>query len=139
LKQQNEKWLSEFGARLKAERERQGLTQKVVAQRAGTKQEYVAQIESGARNPSLRTVVNIVAALDVSADHLIFGAHKGNAEGMETLINEFTGFLMKRDVKKVAAYFEIVRFHSKFVDAYGKGNIAEKAAQHHDTIYRFQP
>jgi len=118
LKEQNEKWLVEFGSRLKSERERQGLTQKTVAQRANTKQEYVAQIESGARNPSLRTVVNIVAALDVSADHLIFGAHKGNAEGMEALIDEFNGFLMKRDVKKVAAYFEIVRFHSKFVDAY---------------------
>lgn len=37
---------------------------------------------------------------------------------MEALINEFTGFLMKRDVKKVAAYFEIVRFHSKFIDSY---------------------
>ena len=115
---QNEKWLAEFGSRLKSERERQGLTQKIVAERAQTKQEYVAQLEAGTRNPSLRTVVNIISALDVSADHLIFGAHKGNAEGMEALINEFNGFLMKRDVKKVAAYFEIIRFHSKFVDEY---------------------
>ena len=118
MAKQNEKWLAEFGSRLKSEREKQGLTQKVVAQRANTKQEYIAHIESGARNPSLRTVVNIIAALDVSADHLIFGAHKGKAEGMEILINEFNGFLMKRDVKQVAAYFEIVRFHSKFVDEF---------------------
>ena len=121
MAKQNEQWLLEFGSRLKSERERQGLTQKIVAQRANTKQEYVAQIESGARNPSLRTIVNIISALDVSADHLIFGAHKNNADGMEAIINEFNGFLMKRDVDKVAAYFEIVRFHSKFVDAYPEG------------------
>ena len=118
MKGQNEKWLVEFGSRVKHERERQGLTQKIVAARAGMKQEYVAQIESGARNPSLRTIVNIISALGTSADHLIFGAHKGDAEGMEAIINEFNNFLMKRDIKKAAAYLDIMRFHSKFVDAH---------------------
>ena len=118
MAKQSEQWLAEFGSRLKSERERQGLTQKIVAERANTKQEYVAQIESGTRNPSLRTIINIISALDVSADYLIFGAHKGKSDGMEHIINEFTGFLMKRDVEKVTAYFEIVRFHSKFVDTH---------------------
>lgn len=113
-----EKWLIEFGARLRAERERQGMTQKAVAERASTKQEYVAQLERGARNPSLRTIVNIISALEVSADALIFGATEEKAEGMEAIINEFTGFLMKRDIEKVAAYYEVVKFHSKFIDAY---------------------
>jgi len=118
LESLQEKWLIEFGARLRAERERRGMTQKVVAERANTKQEYVAQLERGARNPSLRTVINIISALEVSADAIIFGATKEKAEGMEAIINDFTDFLMKRDITKVTAYYEVVKFHSKYIDSY---------------------
>ena len=116
---ENNKWLAEFGSRLRAERERQGLTQKKVAQLAQTAPEYIAQLEKGARNPSLRTIVNIISALDISADSLIFG----KAEGMEGLINDFNGFLLKRDVEQVSAYFDIVRYHSKYVDSYTNSSL----------------
>jgi transcriptional regulator with XRE-family HTH domain len=60
-----EKWLSDLGARLKAEREKQGLTQQILAGKANTKQDYIAQLERGSRSPSLRTFMNILSALDM--------------------------------------------------------------------------
>jgi transcriptional regulator with XRE-family HTH domain len=114
-----EKWLSDLGLRLKTEREKQGLTQQALARKANTKQDYIAQLERGSRNPSLRTSMNILSALDISADYLIYGTSKEKTDEMAGLLNEFTSFLSRRSVEDVAAYYEIVRFISKYVDSDG--------------------
>jgi transcriptional regulator with XRE-family HTH domain len=62
-----------FGGRLKEQRKLSGMTQRDLAARMGTAQDYVAQLERGVRSPTLRTLVNAVEALEVSADELIFG------------------------------------------------------------------
>jgi len=119
MNRQNQ-WLIEFGARLKAEREKLGLTQNALAEKAHTKQDYIAQIERGARNPSLRTLLNILSALDISADHLLYGAVREKDGRMasikESTLKNLNGFLARRDAAKVAAYYDIVRFLSKYVD-----------------------
>lgn len=112
-----EKWLSNLGARLKTERERQGLTQHALAEKANTKQDYIAQLERGSRNPSLRTFMNILSGLDVSADYLIYGAGKERNTKMEGLLNDFFSFLSRRSVEEVASYYEITRFLSKYINA----------------------
>jgi len=111
-----EKWLSDLGVRLKSEREKQGLTQQALAGKANTKQDYLAQLERGSRNPSLRTFMNILSALDISADYLIYGTSKERAEAMDGILNDFNSFLSRRSVADVTAYYEIVRFMSKYVD-----------------------
>lgn len=116
---EQEKWLSDLGARIKAEREKQGLTQQSLAGKASTKQDYIAQLERGSRNPSLRTFMNILSALDISADYLIYGTSKERAEAMDGLLNDFTSFLSRRSVADVASYYEIIRFMSKYVDTNG--------------------
>jgi transcriptional regulator with XRE-family HTH domain len=98
-----EKWLSDLGSRLKDEREKQGLTQQTLAGKANTKQDYIAQLERGSRNPSLRTFMNILSALDISVDYLLYGTSKERTEAMA----------------EVASYYEIVRFMSKYVDTDG--------------------
>ena len=115
----HEKWLSALGARLKAEREKQGLTQQALAGKASTKQDYIAQLERGSRNPSLRTFMNILSALDISADYLIYGTSNERTEAMADILNEFTSFLSRRSVTDVTAYYDIVRFMSKYVDSDG--------------------
>jgi len=114
-----EKWLSDLGFRLKAEREKQGLTQQSLAGKASTKQDYIAQLERGSRNPSLRTFMNILSALDISADYLIYGTSKERTDEMSGLINDFTSFLSRRSVTDATAYYDIVRFMSKYVDSEG--------------------
>jgi len=114
MKKQDQ-WLSDLGTRLKAEREKQGLTQQTLARKASTKQDYIAQLERGSRNPSLRTLMNILSALDISADYLIYGTSKERTDAMAVLLNDFTSFLSRRSVGDVAAYYDIVRFISKYV------------------------
>lgn len=109
-------WLSELGIRLKAERAKQNLTQQALADKANTKQDYIAQLERGSRNPSLRTFMNILSALDISADYLIYGTSKERTDAMTGLLNDFNSFLSRRRVEDASAYYEIVRFLSKYVD-----------------------
>ena len=113
-------YLTNFGIRLKSEREKQNLTQQALAAKAHTKQDYIAQIERGARNPSLRTLINLLAALDVSADYLIFGAggvgDEAGGNEKERALSDFISFLSRRSAEEISAYYEIVRFLSKYID-----------------------
>lgn len=53
----------ELGARVRAERERLGLTQAELAERMGTTQPTVARLEAGGVTPSLDTLHRAAAAL----------------------------------------------------------------------------
>ena len=88
-----EQWLVNFGLRLRAERERQGFTRLVLAELAHTEQGYIVQIERGERSPSLRTFLNLITALCVSADSIIFGAHDDDSIERERVLSDFTKFI----------------------------------------------
>lgn len=60
----------EFGAAVKSERVRQGLSQETLAERADLHRTYITDIERGARNLSLETIYKIAAALGVSIGSL---------------------------------------------------------------------
>jgi transcriptional regulator with XRE-family HTH domain len=57
-----------FGARLRELREKAGLTQEDLAERAGVKRGAVARWESGAREPSWGNIVALADALGVSTE-----------------------------------------------------------------------
>ncbi len=54
-----------FGQRIRRLRSERGVTQEEVAHRAGVHVTYLSGIERGIRNPSLRNIRAIAAALDV--------------------------------------------------------------------------
>lgn len=56
----------QFGMAIKAWRGRSGLSQEELAWRAGLHRTYVADIERGARNPSLQSIQKLAAALRLS-------------------------------------------------------------------------
>ena len=116
---QRDELLTRFGMRLKSEREKQGLTQQALATKAYTKQDYLAQIERGTRNPSLKTLLNILSALDVSADYLIFGVGENNVDEEDPkILTEFISFLSRRGYDDVRSYYEIVKFMSKYIESH---------------------
>jgi len=119
--QQNQQ--KDFGKRLKHEREKQNLTQQALAAKAHTKQDYIAQLERGARNPTLNTLMNILSALDVSADHLLQGVNEGEGDepGREVVLKDFTDFLSRRDTKDILVYYDIVRFMSRYLETGNDG------------------
>lgn len=60
-----EKDLQRFGARVRAERERLGISQEELADRAGLHRTYLGGVERGERNLGLLNVIRIARALGV--------------------------------------------------------------------------
>lgn len=60
-----------IGRRIKAARERKGLTQEELAEEVDLSPMHVSVIERGVKLPKLETLINIANALDVSADVLL--------------------------------------------------------------------
>src|SRR6188472_1158544 len=66
-----------LGTRLRAERERRGLTLRELARRLEASPSLVSQIETGKTQPSVRTLYAIVSELDVSFDELFAPGREG--------------------------------------------------------------
>lgn len=67
----SEEFASDFGERVRAAREEVRLSQLSLSKILGCHYTFVAHIEAGRRLPSLETLANISAALQVSADWLL--------------------------------------------------------------------
>ena len=63
--------LERFGARVRAERERLGVSQEELAERAGLHRTYVGGVERGERNIGLLNVLRIARALAITPSALL--------------------------------------------------------------------
>ncbi|AFK85463.1 MULTISPECIES: helix-turn-helix domain-containing protein [Thermoanaerobacterium] len=82
--------LKELGMRIRAERERMGLTREQFAEAVGVSAMYIGHIERAQRVMSLKTFVRIAKSLHVSTDYLLFGIreveNKNDGEKEDALI-----------------------------------------------------
>lgn len=62
-----------FSARLRAARQRRGLTQAAVALALGLQHATISKWENGRSEPTLERLASLCALLSVSADHLVRG------------------------------------------------------------------
>lgn len=67
---------SEVAKSLREERERQGLSMNVVAQKSGLSQQMVSYVEREMRNPTLDTLVRIAEVLQMDLGEIISKAQK---------------------------------------------------------------
>ena len=65
-----------FGQKIEYRRKELGYTQEELAQKVHTTQPYISRLERGHFNPSMRMIVNIANALDISTDYLLFDDKK---------------------------------------------------------------
>jgi transcriptional regulator with XRE-family HTH domain len=100
-------WLTGFGNRIRLERERQNLTRISLAEMAHTEQGYIVQIERGSRSPSMKTFTNILSALGVSADYLIFGSDDAGQNEKEIALNDFNNLLKRGDAEDIKALYQL--------------------------------
>ena len=107
-------WIVSFGARLRAERERQGLTRIALAERIGTKHDYISQMERGDKAPSMRTLFSLLSALNASPNFLLSDSCRNNDE-TELICGDFLEFLKHLDVEVVSSLYEITRFSAKYI------------------------
>lgn len=61
----------QFGDAVRAFRREAGLTQEQLADKTGLHVTYIAGIETGRRNPSLKTILSLAEGLGVSASELL--------------------------------------------------------------------
>ena len=66
-----------FGAAVRAERERKGLSQEELGFEAELDRTYVSGVERGVRNPTVVTIRRIAAALGVAPSKLVRAAEGG--------------------------------------------------------------
>ena len=64
-------FLSELGRKVRSGRAKRGMTRRQLAQASHTSERYLAQIESGAGNPSVTVLRAIAQALDIPAANLL--------------------------------------------------------------------
>lgn len=73
----NNKTLKRFGAIVRKEREKLGISQEELADLCGLHRTYIGGVERGERNLGLLNVVRIAAALKVSVSTLLRGLDGG--------------------------------------------------------------
>ena len=71
---------TELGIRLREARKKKGFTQQMLADAVDVTEIYISQLERGMKLPSLAVFIQIVNALDVSADYIL-GLPKGMPYG----------------------------------------------------------
>ena len=82
---QHDREYTELGLRVRNLRMSRKWTQAELAEYAGLSPSYLAEVERGGRNPSMETILNIAAALDVSAGYLVDGIRHDLPAGMMKL------------------------------------------------------
>lgn len=91
-----------FGKRLRAERERLGLSREQLSEGAHLAPSFLAYLEHGQRTPSLETIVNLAKCLNVAPAALLADVYLSPITPDERLISQFTFLLRDRtwDQKK---------------------------------------
>jgi len=102
-----EDWLIKFGNRVRVERERQNLTRVALAEMANTEQGYIVQIERGSRSPSMKTFTNLLSALGVSADYLIYGTTDEELSERERALEGFSTLLKRGDAEDIKILYQL--------------------------------
>jgi CheY-like chemotaxis protein/DNA-binding XRE family transcriptional regulator len=92
---------SRFGASVRRLRYRLDITQESLAERAGLHRTYIAGIEGGARNVSLKCIEKLARGLEVSPDTLLLHASgrsgRGEPSGTGSSTREYVDILMVED------------------------------------------
>lgn len=109
-----EEWLLQFGNRVRLERKKQNLTRPDLADLAHTEQGYIVQIERGSRSPSLKTFMNLLHGLGVSADYLLFGNSRSNDDEKEGLIQDFINLIKRGDVEDIKILYQIITYIQRY-------------------------
>jgi transcriptional regulator with XRE-family HTH domain len=70
---QDDELLAKFGSSIREFRAKKGLSQEALADKCGLDRTYVGGIERGERNPSLKNISKIAAALEIVISKLFEG------------------------------------------------------------------
>ncbi len=94
-----------LGQRIKEARKNLKMTQEVLAEKANIGTVYLGEIERGIKMPSLNVLIQIIEALNVSADYLL---RFEVSSGKEYVFDELTAKLEKLSPKQRKTVADII-------------------------------
>ena len=101
---------------MRHELEQHGLSRAALAELAQTDQGYIVKIEAATKCPSLRLFKNLLTAMNISADYVIFGSVEEKGEQMENILQDFMSFLEKKSEREIISLYKIIKDISKYKD-----------------------
>ncbi|MOA34323.1 HTH-type transcriptional regulator SinR [compost metagenome] len=96
------------GARIRALRKEQGLSQEALGEKGGFHFSYIGQIERGEKNISLQSLAKVASALEVSVVQLFAYAYE-EGELMDIDINDIMMMLKRSSPEKVRIAKNVIR------------------------------
>lgn len=84
----------EIGKRVRRRREELGFTREQLAEQCELSVRFFAEIESGRKNMTTKSLFKVARALNLSADYILFGEE---AEAEKTNLEKMLGELSKED------------------------------------------
>ena len=93
--------LCAIGSRIKAAREKAGMTQEDLAAALEMSPTHISVIERGVKSPKLETLVNIANALNVSSDMLLQDVVNHAADGIASELSVAISKLSKKDQERM--------------------------------------
>lgn len=102
-----------LGVRIREARQAKGFSRQILAKKAGTGEVYLGEIERGLKSPSLSTFIQIVDALDLSADYLL---RDELPSGKEFVLNEITQKLQHLTPKQRKTAVDILDAYLRNLD-----------------------
>ena len=129
-----------FGTSLKACRNRLGLSQEQLAERADLHRTYISDVERGARNPSLQSITKLAAALDISVSALfpqtgrllLKAGPAGDGEAVRILLveddaDDIVLTLRAFKMARFTNHIQVVTDGAEALDyVFGRGNFAKR-------------
>lgn len=101
------KLVSLLGKRVKALREKKGLTQEELEEKTGINTKYISAIERGNKNATIKTLEKIAKGLDVELYELfLFTIEPGSEKAMRKVIESL---LKESDLKALKLCLEFLR------------------------------
>jgi transcriptional regulator with XRE-family HTH domain len=96
-----------IGGRIKDKREKAGMTQEELSEAVGISQNFLSQMETGRRNPSIGTLNKIATALN-SPIHTFFQFTPGKS-GKKIIIKNYESLIASLNKKEQAFLSDVVR------------------------------
>ena len=93
--------LCAIGARIKAAREKAGMTQEDLAAALEMSPTHISVIERGVKSPKLETLVNIANVLNVSSDMLLQDVVNHASDGIASELSMAISKLSKKDQERM--------------------------------------
>lgn len=90
-----------IGPRIKAAREKKGLTQEQLAELVDLSPMHMSVLERGAKPPKLETLIKIANALDVTADILLQDLLHNHLDAVDSEVRELISQLSSEDQLRV--------------------------------------